>query len=89
MALVQTLDVGSPYVHAMAGFSKQSCSGGVLIWSVPTPRNGLPSAETSLVLNLTQMPFDAFKIEVFSLDDSKAAGVRILLMLLDLANICP
>ena len=72
------LDVQSPYVHALAGFSKQSCSGGVLMWNVPTPNNGLPSAETNVVLNLRQMPFEAFEVEVFVLDEGKAAGVRLL-----------
>ena len=48
------------------------------MWNVPIPNNGLPSAETSIVLNLGQMPFDAFKVEVFVLDGGKAAGVRAL-----------
>lgn len=73
---MQMLEVESPYVHAMAGFSKQSCSGGVLMWNVPHPSNGMPTAEVDIAITLRHLPVNAFKVEAFLLDENKAPQVR-------------
>lgn len=70
------LDLGTPYVSGMAGFSERSCSGGVLLWSTPTPQNGQAAQEAEVQVTITSMPLQTFKAEAFVIDDRRFPSVR-------------
>ena len=78
----QVLELGTPYVSGMAGFSERSCSGGVLLWSTPTPQNGQPVREAEVQVTITNMPLQDFKAEAFVIDDRRFPLVRPYLYLL-------
>lgn len=76
---MQVLDLNTPYVKAIAGFSERTCSGGVLLWNAPTPQNGLAPKETVVQVHIKDIPLKDFKAEAFILDDRRVPSVSILL----------
>ena len=72
----QELEVESPYVRGVAGYSKRECTAGVLLWNVPTPRNGKPQEEELVSVVLSNVPFSSFDIEAYIIDDRRQPGVR-------------
>ena len=65
------LELDTPYVRAMAAYSERSCTGGVVLWSVPTPQNGQPATETTVQLNLKRLPLSEFMVEAYIIDDRR------------------
>ena len=67
--------MNSQYVRAIAGFSNRTCNGGVLMWNVPTPDNGMPAEEATISVTLENVPLSKFNVEAYIIDDRKRPGV--------------
>lgn len=69
------IDLNTPLVKAMAGYSTRTCSGGVLLWNVPNPQNNQPATETTVQVTLKSLPITDFNMEAFIIDDRRFPSV--------------
>lgn len=68
ISLVQQTNISNTDVIAISGFSPRLCHGGVLLWN-----NGSQSYDATV--NITNIPYDNFTVQVYVLDANHLPGV--------------
>ena len=78
---VQSTNTTNAELQSVAGFNRFECHGSVLIWN-----NG--STAVPLSVNILQLPYQSFTVQVYQLNDNSLPGVRAFCVLHGLCQSC-
>lgn len=67
--LVQNAKSSSGTLNVLSGFDDRNCYGSVLVWNNDT-------IDGMATINVTNVPYDSFDVDVFHLDEDHMPGVR-------------
>lgn len=69
---LQNAQSSSGTLNVLSGFDARNCYGSILIWNNDT-------VDGEATINVTNVPYDSFDVDVFHLDEDHMPGVSLLL----------